>query len=69
MIGKINLENMKLDVMKKNHFTEYLRFRLNKRDKRFKYSDFSRLTGISRMQWDVFRLDNKQLKEIEWILE
>jgi hypothetical protein len=68
MIHKFNVENMKMDVMKKNHFMEYLRFKLQK-DKRFSYSDFNRITGISRMQWDVFRIDNRTVKEVEWVLE
>ena len=68
MIHKFNIENMKLDMMKKNHFMEYLRFKFNK-DKRFKYSEFGRVTGISRMQWDVFRIDNKNVKEVEWVVE
>ena len=68
MIHKFNIENMKMDVMKKSHFVEFLRFKLD-RDKRFKYSDFSRMTGISRLQWDVFRVDNKELEEIEWVVE
>ena len=65
---KFNIENMKLDVMKKNHFREFLKFKVAK-DKKFRYSDFNRMTGISRMQWDVFRLDNKNIKEVEWVVE
>ena len=68
MLHKFNTENMKLDVMKRNHFMEFLRFKVTK-DRKFKYSDFSKMTGISRMQWDVFRLDNKNVKEVEWVLE
>ena len=68
MIHKFNIENMKLDVMKKNHFREFLKFKVAK-DKKFRYSDFNRMTGISRMQWDVFRLDNKNIKEVEWVVE
>ena len=68
MIHKFNIENMKLDVMKKNHFVEFLRFKLNK-DTKFRYSDFSKMTGISRMQWDVFRVDNRGIKEVEWVVE
>jgi hypothetical protein len=71
MIHKFNVENMKMDVMKKNHFIEYLKFKLgkDKKDKRFSYSDFNKITGISRMQWDVFRIDNREVKEVEWVLE
>jgi len=69
MIHKFNIENMKLDMMKKNHFVEYLKFRLDKRDRKFRYSDFNRITGISRLQWDVFRIENKEVKEVEWVLE
>jgi len=68
MIHKFNIENMKMDVMKKNHFKEFLSFKITK-DKKFRYSDFNRMTGISRMQWDVFRLDNKEIKEVEWVVE
>lgn len=68
MIHKFNVDNMKMDIMKKNHFMEYLKFKLGK-DKKFRYSDFNRITGISRMQWDVFRIDNRSVDEVEWVLE
>ena len=60
---------MRMDVMKKNHFMEYLKFRVTKSDRKFKYSDFNKITGISRMQWDVFRSENREVKEVEWVLE
>lgn len=68
MMNKFNIENLRLDVLKKNHFIEYLQFKV-KKDRRFGYNDFSRATGISRMQWDVFRSDNRKVKKINWVLE
>lgn len=68
MAHKFDLESMKLDLMKKAHFREFLSFKL-KRDNRLRYSEFNRMTGISRQQWDIFRIDNKKLKNVQWILE
>lgn len=67
-MNKFNIGNMKLDIMKRNHFIEFLNFKL-KRDRRLRFSDFNRGTGISRQQWDVFRIDNKGLKKVHWVVE
>ncbi len=63
-----DLEKMKLDLMKKAHFREFLAFKL-KRDKQFRYSEFNKMTGISRQQWDVFRIANMKKKNVQWVLE
>ena len=68
MAHSFNLESMKLDLMKKAHFSEFLAFKL-KRDRQFRFSEFNKMTGISRQQWDVFRIDNKKAKKVQWLIE
>lgn len=68
MIKRFDLESMRLDLMKKMVFEDFLRYKLA-RDKRFGFVEFSKVCGISRKQWDVFKTDNKKIKEINWLVE
>jgi hypothetical protein len=70
MVHAFDIENMKLDLMKKSHFREFLAFKMQRGGK-LRFSDFNKMTGISRQQWDVFRIDNKDnknIKDIEWVM-
>ena len=68
MVKSFDLESMKLDLMKKMVFEDFLRYKMAK-DKRFGFVEFNKVCGISRKQWDAFRVDNKKIKEIQWLVE
>ncbi len=68
MSKMFNLESMKLDLMKKMVFEDFLRYKLTK-DTKFGFVEFSKACGISRKQWDVFKIDNRDIKEIKWLIE
>ena len=63
MIGGFNLESFQLSGSEETQFLELLDFALIKGT--LTYSFFKRYLGISRTQWDIFRLENLE-KQVEW---
>ena len=59
-----NLQVLKLDRVERMNFEDFLKFKLEK-DKRLSFVEFNKMCGISRKQWEVFKLENMD-KEIEW---
>ena len=67
MKTNFDTRNLRLDPHKEAMFKEFVNFKLN-RDKKFRFSEFHKMCGISRKQWDVFRVENKD-KKVEWVLD
>ena len=65
-LESFKIETMKLDPLQKLQFEEFLDYML-KVKKPFSFENFNRITGISRLQWDIFRIENKD-KDVEWVV-
>ena len=62
------IESLKLGPHQKMTFKEFVNYKLNT-NRVFRFSEFTKICGISRKQWDVFRIENKGNKDIKWIIE
>jgi len=66
---KINFEQLQMEPFKFIQFKEYLEFKLNT-NKPLSFIDFQKHCGISRQQWEIFKLNNKEsFNNTEWLLE
>ena len=68
MLQSINLNCLELDSMRMMLFKEYIEF-IMKNEKPFSYQNFSKVTGISRKQWELFRFENRDNKNIRWLYD
>jgi len=64
MNGGFNLERLELSGSEKNQFLELLNFAIDN-NKKLSYSLFKKHLGLSKTQWDIFRLENLE-KKVEW---
>lgn len=67
MLDVINLNCLDFDSMKMMMFREYIEYTL-KTEKPLSFQNTSRVTGISRKQWDLFRFENRD-KGIKWLYD
>lgn len=56
---------MRLDPMKKVAFQEYLEYTLSQK-KPLSFQQFNRHCGVSRSQWDDFKISNMDIDDIQW---
>jgi len=59
-----NLQVLGLGRVEKMNFEEFLAFKLQKKSE-LSFSEFRRICGISRQQWDAFKVENLD-KKIKW---
>ncbi|MFA5141867.1 MAG: hypothetical protein WC471_02775 [Candidatus Woesearchaeota archaeon] len=66
-MADFNFKGMEMDITKLKQFKEFLNFTLQKKTC-LDYHDFRQNCGISRAQWDQFKLNNNE-NEIKWSVE
>lgn len=64
---EFSIEHMKLNPVQKSQFVEFLAYSLQ-RSRPLGFYDFNKICGISRQQWEIFRLENME-KHSEWVVE
>lgn len=67
-MANLKIEHLKLDPTKESMFKEFLGFTLDKQ-KPLSFREFQRNCGINRTQWELFKTENLENKEIIWIIE
>ena len=67
-MNKLNFEQLDLEPLKFSNFREYLSF-VMKAKRPLSFVDFQKHCGISRKQWDLFKFNNRELEEIDWVME
>lgn len=62
-----NLQILQLGRVERMNFEDFLRFKLQK-SKQLSFVEFNKMCGISRKQWDAFKVENMD-KDVEWIID
>lgn len=64
----LNIAELDMDPIKEKSFKEYLYFILDTK-KPLSFQDFHKHCGVSKKQWEVFKLNHKEDLNVEWIIE
>jgi hypothetical protein len=60
--------DLHMDPVKRMNFEEFLTYKLRS-SRKLKFSEFNRICGISKPQWELFRMQNMEHGNIDWIIE
>jgi hypothetical protein len=63
-MANLNIQEMRLDRIQTTTFSDMISFKLSN-DHLLRFSEFQKVCGISREQWDLFRANNREAK-LKW---
>lgn len=68
MINELRIEELDMEPLKCMKFKEYLNFVIDSK-RPLSFIDFQKHCGVSRKQWDVFKLNNREVEELEFVMD